>query len=304
MLTTPINNRQKAYLQLHLAVLLFGITAILGKVITLDSIALVWNRLWIAVLALIFIPGALRGLKTINTPSLLRFIGIGIIVALHWITFYGSIKLGNNASVTLACLATTSLFTSILEPIITKSKFKLVELLLGIIVVIGILFLTGVGESFYMAILVGLVSAFLAALFSTLNKKYIGSQNSISVSVIELFSGFLFISVMMPLINSFLPQNSWIPTSNDWIYLIILGVFCTSVAYVLALNSLKELSAFIATLSVNLEPVYGIILAVWLLNEDQDLNLDFYVGTAIILLAVVLHPIITKYQKKRKQLNS
>ncbi len=187
---------------------------------------------------------------------------------------------------------------------ITKSKFQIQELFLGVLVVIGILFLTGVGESYYPAIIVGLISAFLASLFSTLNKKYIHSQNSISVSVIELFSGFAFITILLPLIAIYIPQNAWLPTPNDWIYLLILGLFCTSLAYVLALNSLKELSAFIANLSVNLEPVYGILLAVWLLNEDQDLNLSFYVGTSIILLAVVLHPILTKVQKRRGRINN
>ncbi len=299
MLSTP-NTKQKAYLQLHIAVILFGITAILGKLITLDEIALVWNRLWIAVLGLLFIPGAYRGIRNIGKKQLLRFIGIGVIVALHWITFYGSIKLGNNASITLACLATTSLFTSVLEPLITKSKFQMLELFLGLLVIVGILFLTGVGEAYYMAIVVGLTSAVLASIFSTFNKKYIENQNSISVSIVELSSGFIFISLMFPLIQEFIPQNAWIPSSKDWIYLIALGIFCTSVAYVLALNALKQLSAFISTLSVNLEPVYGILLAIWLLNEDQDLNTEFYLGTGIILFSVLLHPILTKMLKKKQ----
>jgi drug/metabolite transporter (DMT)-like permease len=298
---TP-NTKQKAYLQLHVAVLLFGITAILGKIITLDEIALVWNRLWIAVLGLLFIPGAYRGLLKIERKNFLRFVGIGVIVALHWITFYGSIKLGNSASVTLACLATSSLFTAILEPLITKSKFQIIELFLGLLVIAGIMFLTGVGEAYYMAIVVGLISAILASTFSALNKKYIGHQNSISVSIIELASGFVFISLCFPLVEQFIPQNSWIPQQQDWVYLIILGVLCTSVAYVLALNALKQLSAFIATLSVNLEPVYGILLAIWLLKENQDLNQDFYIGTGIILTAVLLHPILIKLTNRKKNI--
>lgn len=298
-MTTISKDKQKAYLQLHIAVLLFGITAILGKLISIDSIALVWNRLWIAVIGLLFIPGAYRGIRKIAKRDLIRFMGIGVIVALHWMTFYGSIKLGNNASITLACLATSTLFTSFIEPLITKSKMQWMEVFLGLLVIVGIAFLKGVGEAYYPAIIVGLASALLASLFSSINKKYISNQNSISVSIVELSSGFVFISLMYPVIQRYLPQNTWMPAIDDWVYLVILGILCTSVAYVLALNSLKHLSAFISNLSVNLEPVYGILLAIWLLNEDQELNSKFYIGTGIILTAVLLHPILLRIMRRR-----
>ena len=286
---------------MHIAIFLFGFTAILGKLITLNEIPLVWNRLWIAVFGLIVLPGVLRGLTRISIKNLLRFSGIGVIVALHWITFYGSIKIGNSASITLACLATTSLFTSLLEPLITKSKFNWIELILGLLVILGIILLTGVGELYYNAIIVGLISALLAAFFSVLNKKYITGQNTISVSVVELFAGFVFISLCYPLISMYNHQAQWIPQSTDWLWIGILGVFCTSIAYVLSLNSLKELSAFVANLSINLEPVYGIILAALIFHESQDLNLSFYLGTSIILLAVLLHPIIVKIEKQKRK---
>ena len=293
------SSKNKAYIQLHIAVFLFGFTAILGKLISLNEVALVWNRLWIAILGLIFIPGVFKGILLITKKNLLKFIGIGILVALHWLTFYGSIKVGHSASVTLACLATASLFTSVLEPLITRSKFEWIELLLGVIVILGIYLLSGIGESYYSAIIIGIVSAFLAALFSTLNKKYIAGQNSLSVTTVELTSGFLFISIAYPFINMFMPQTQWTPIGTDWVWLIILGLLCTSLAFALAINSLKELSAFVSNLSINLEPVYGILLAIWLLNEDTILNFNFYLGTSIILLAVVLHPILTKYKNKK-----
>jgi drug/metabolite transporter (DMT)-like permease len=292
------SNKQKAYLQLHLAVFLFGFTAILGKLITLEQTALFWNRLWIASLGLVFIPGVLKGIKAIDRKNLIRFAAIGVIVALHWLTFYGSIKVGNSASVTLACLATSSLFTSVLEPLITKSKFQWLELVLGLLVIVGIYFLSGVGEAYYWAIIIGIISAFLASLFSTYNKKYIKENNTLSVSTIELFSGFLMITICYPLLQYLLPQPQWFPVGQDWLWLIILGLLCTSLAFALSLNALKEISAFISNLSINLEPVYGILLAIWILNEDADLNFDFYLGTAIILLAVLLHPIIIKVKKK------
>jgi drug/metabolite transporter (DMT)-like permease len=293
------SSKNKAYIQLHIAVFLFGFTAILGKLISLNEVALVWNRLWIAILGLIFIPGVFKGILLITKKNLLKFIGIGILVAMHWLTFYGSIKVGHSASVTLACLATASLFTSVLEPLITRSKFEWIELLLGVIVILGIYLLSGIGESYYSAIIIGIISAFLAALFSTLNKKYIAGQNSLSVTTVELTSGFLFISIAYPFINTFMPQTQWTAIGTDWVWLIILGLLCTSLAFALAINSLKELSAFISNLSINLEPVYGILLAIWLLNEDTILNFNFYLGTSIILLAVVLHPILTKYKNKK-----
>jgi drug/metabolite transporter (DMT)-like permease len=294
------SSKNKAYIQLHIAVFLFGFTAILGKLISLDEVALVWNRLWIATLGLIFIPGVFKGILSISKKNLLKFIGIGVLVALHWLTFYGSIKIGQSASVTLACLATASLFTSVLEPLITKSKFQWIELILGVVVIFGIYLLSGVGESYHLAIVIGIISAFLAALFSTLNKKYIVGQNTLSVTTIELTSGFLFISFGYPFIETYMPQPKWIPIGTDWIWLIILGLLCTSLAFALAINSLKELSAFISNLSINLEPVYGILLAIWLLNEDTLLNYNFYLGTSIILLAVVMHPVITSINNKKK----
>lgn len=291
--------KQKAYLQLHLAVFLFGFTAILGKLITLEQTALVWNRLWIAVLGLVFIPGVLKGIQGIKTINILKFSGIGVLVALHWLTFYGSIKVGNSASVTLACLATSALFTSILEPVITRSKFQWVELLLGLLVILGIYFLSGVGESYHWAIVIGITSAFLASLFSTLNKKYITGQNTLSVSTIELAAGFIFITITYPILQYIFPQPQWLPTGHDWWWLLVLGLLCTSLAFALSLEALKEISAFISNLSINLEPVYGILLAIWFLNEDAQLNFDFYLGTGIILSAVLLHPIITKIQKRK-----
>lgn len=292
-------HKQKAYIQLHIAVFLFGFTAILGKLITLEQTALVWNRLWIAIVGLLFIPGALSGIRKIKRINILRFSGIGVIVALHWLTFYGSIKIGNSASVTLACLATSTLFTSLLEPLITKSKFQWIELLLGLLVIVGIIFLSGVGKTYYLAIVVGLASALLASLFSVYNKRYITGQNSISVTIIELGAGFLSISLCYPMLQHYLPQAQWFPVGQDWLWLIILGLFCTSLAFALAVESLKELTAFISNLSINLEPVYGILLAIWLLNEDADLNEDFYIGTGIILISVVLHPLLTKIQNRK-----
>lgn len=289
--------RTRAYLQIHLAVLLFGITAILGKLISLEAMGLVWNRLWISCLVLVFIPGVASALKKLNKVEILRFAGIGALICTHWVTFYGSIKLGNNASITLACLATTTLFTSFLEPLITRSRFQPAEVFIGGLVIIGIYLITGVGSAYYPAIITGLISAFFAALFSVLNKKYIGQHPTLSISLLELGSGFIILSLLIVSLQIGGHHIDLSPLASDWIYLLILSIFCTSLAFVLSLSALKELSAFISNLTINLEPVYGIILAAIIFHEGDHLNSEFYIGTAIILLSVFLHPYLVRVSK-------
>jgi drug/metabolite transporter (DMT)-like permease len=296
--------RSKAYIQMHIAIFLFGLTAILGKLIVLGESPLVWHRLWISVAGLILIPGTINSIRKMSPADLLRFSGIGCLVIIHWLTFYGSIKMGNSASITLATFSTTTIYTAFLEPMIMKTRFNKIEILLGLFVIVGIGFVAQVGSFYYPAIVVGLISAFFAALFSVLNKKYIGSQNSLSVTVVELGTGWVFLNLVIFFVLGNWDWNTMQPSPNDWIYLILLGLLCTSLAFVLSLESLKHLSAYIANLSINLEPVYGIILAIVLLNEDKQLNLKFYLGTVIILAAVLCHPLIVKWDERRKAVSA
>jgi drug/metabolite transporter (DMT)-like permease len=304
-----------AYFQIHTAVLLFGITAILGKLIVFDELAIVWHRLWISVIGLLFFPGVLLGIIKMPKADLLKFVGIGVLVCIHWLTFYGCIKMADSSSIALACLATSTLFVSILEPLITKSRFQSVEVILGILVIVGLLLILNIGSTYYAAIGVGLISAFFAALFSVLNKKHLKNHNTLSVSIIELFSGFLFLSIVIPIyeggfdleVYSLFRDDLYATHSlfglhiHSFIYLLVLGLFCTSLAYALALSSLRVLSAFTTNLSINLEPVYGILMAAWIFQENKDLNLWFYVGTGIILMSVVIHPFLVKFNTKRAE---
>jgi drug/metabolite transporter (DMT)-like permease len=307
-------SENKSHIEIHTAVILFGFTAILGKFIVFDQLELVWHRMWIASAGLILFPKVVHGIRKIKRKDFFTFIGIGIIVSVHWVSFFASIKLGN-VSVALACMATTTLFIALLEPIITKSKFKWFEFVIGTIVIFGIILILGIGEAYYSSITVGLLAAFLAALFSTLNKKYLKQYNPISVSAVELFSGFVFLTVMIPIIYGSFDFSSFSLLREDltsnfplfgiyihsfW-YLLVLGLLCTSLAYVLALSSLRGLSAFSAGLAVNLEPVYGVIMAVIFFQENKDLTTSFYLGTALIFLTVFIHPIITKLHRKKKQ---
>jgi drug/metabolite transporter (DMT)-like permease len=219
---------------------------------------------------------------------------IGIIVGLHWVTFYGSIKM-SNASVALICLATTSLFTSLIEPWVVKRKFEWLELLLGIIILPGMYFIVnGIDVTYYKGVMVGLSSALFASLFSILNKKYIDDAKPNELAGIQLFGVFVFITICAPFIYYYNPEIQWLPSWPDIIYLLILALLCTTFAYILSMRSLRHLSAFASNLVVNLEPVYGILLAAALLAEYEELSRNFYIGVAIICFAVFSYPILKK----------
>ncbi len=284
---------------MHIAVFLFGFTAILGKEISLREVSLVWHRLWITVVSIAFVPGAIAYLRKMSRQDIWRFMLIGVLTCTHWLTFYGSIKL-SNVSIALSCLATTSLFTSFLEPLFFKRKIDWVEVALGIVVFIGILIITQATFNYWEGIVVGLIAALLAAVFSTLNKKYMAGHNPFTMTILELGSGFVLISLFLPLYFSLQPEMVFIPTAEDWLWLLVLSIFCTSVAYILSLLALKELSAYTANLSLNLEPVYGILMAMAIYHEHEELSPGFYAGTVLILASVFLHPILKRQQKKRQ----
>lgn len=295
---------QKAYLSLHIAVLLFGFTAILGDLIDLAALPIVWWRLLITSFSLLFIVNVIRLFQEMSIQRLLLFAGIGIIVGLHWICFYGSIKLAN-ASVALVCMATASFFTSLIEPVLLKQRFKWFEGILGLLIVPGmVLIVSDLESDMYWGVAVGLASAFLAALFSTLNKKYIYHGRVMRITFLELSSALIFLSLILPF---FLQGQGWEymePSTMDWIYLIILALLCTTLAFVLALNALKEVSAFASSLTINLEPVYGIAMAWIILDDNKELSSTFYYGVAVILLAVFSYPYLDKYYKRRKARNT
>lgn len=285
---------RKAYLELHIAVLLFGLTAILGDLISLSAIVLVWWRVLITSISLLFLINFGKKLLKIPRKLVLQFMGIGILVGLHWICFFGSVKY-SNASICLVCMATTSFFTAFLEPFILKQKIKWYEIALGLFIIPGMmLVVNSTGWDMIMGIIVGLMSAFLAALFATLNKKLVEEAEPMSITFLELGSACLFISVLLPFYFQNTPEAAFLPNAQDIGYLIILALLCTTLAYVLALRALKELSAFAANLTINLEPVYGIFLAYFFLNDSHELNTTFYVGCLMILLAVLGYPLIKK----------
>lgn len=278
-----------ALFKLHLAVVIFGFTAIFGKLISLDEGPLVWYRMLIASIGLLFLPRLWKGLKEISRRDAVRVALTGGIVAFHWVTFFGSIKL-SNVSVALCMMATSSLFTSILEPLIIKKKFSLKEVLLGLMVLPGIFIIFQISYEYLLGMAVGVLSAFLAALFGSINKTFADKVRPVTVSFLELSTGFLILSLLMPLYLQWKPEATLaITQSSDLLWLLILGIVCTSFAFLLLVDVLKELSAFTTSLAINLEPIYGIVLAIVILNENKDLSINFYIGALLIVSAVLLN---------------
>jgi drug/metabolite transporter (DMT)-like permease len=289
---------KRAYLELHIAVLLFGFTAILGKVISLEELPLVWYRLLLTSPALLLILLLTKRKIALPWGEIKKLAGIGVLVSLHWLTFYGSIK-ASNASITLSCLAATTLFTSVLEPMIIKRPFRWFEAGIGLFIILGIYLIFTFQQLYLTGIILGLISAFLAALFSVLNKKLIAGRDTYVVTFYELTSGFLFLSLLIPVYAYWQPEMRYAPEPMDWLWLLILAWLCTVLAYTLSLNALRHISAYTSNLTINLEPVYGIVLAWLLLNEHEQLHAGFYAGTGIILSSVILYPVLKRLTQNR-----
>lgn len=295
-----MKNVTRAYVELHVAVFLFGFTAILGDLIQLTALALVWWRVLLTSFSLLLLIQVRKLFREMPRADLRRFMGIGILVGLHWICFYGAIKLAN-ASIALIAMATTSFFTSLLEPFLLRQRVKWLEIALGILIIPGmILIVNSTDLSKLNGLWVGLLAAFFIALFATLNKKWIGNYNVLDITFLELGMACLFLSTV--LVGYFLitkeSLSTLLPSPTDWLYLLVLSLLCTTLAYVLALRSLKHLSAFASNLTVNLEPVYGIALAWIILGENEELTSGFYWGGAIILLTVFSYPLLKRRIEK------
>jgi drug/metabolite transporter (DMT)-like permease len=283
-----------SYIELHIAVLLFGFTAILGKLILLSALIIVWWRVLLTSGSLLFFKKVRNQLGQISRRMIFIYSLIGLLVGLHWLTFYGSIKLAN-ASVALISFATTSLFTSILEPYILKRPFSFLELGLGLLIVPGMyLIVDTLAGDLFIGFMVGILSALLATSFTILNKKYIKGADPRTITFVELTSAFILMSAIVPFEYARNPDLIFWPSGEDWIYLLILALLCTTLAYVLALRSLRHLSAFASNIAINLEPVYGILMALVIFKEHHELSPNFYLGVVLIMAIVLGHPFLTK----------
>ena len=292
------NDNVKSYLHLHLIVFIWGFTAILGELISLDALPLVWFRMLMAVSFIAIFIFYKKINLTIPRKTLVAFLLLGFVIALHWLTFFKAIKV-SNVSVTLACLSTGAFFTSFLEPILYKRKVVWYEVFFGLIVVGGLYIIFNFEGDYYLGIILALTSAFLSALFSVINGKYAKMYDSTVISFYELFGGVLCFSIYLLFTGSF-SREFFILQPSDWIYLLILSSICTAYAFIASVKVMKYISPYTVMLTINLEPIYGIILALLIFKDKEKMSQEFYFGAVIILLTVVLNGII-KYRLKNKR---
>lgn len=290
LLTDPAARaaRTRAWLQLHFCVVLWGFTAIFGRLITLPALPLVWWRMLLVGVALLAVPKFWRGLRGLPLRQIAIYAAIGVLVALHWLTFYGSIKLAN-ASVGATCMALMSVLMAFIEPLIVRRKFDPRELLFGLAVIPGVLLVIGgTPAGMRLGIAVGVLSVVILCVFGALNKRYISRAEALTVTGIEMGAGALFLACVGPL----MPAGEVLfamPSQRDGLLLLALAMGCTLLPFTLGLVAMRQLSAFSTALALNLEPVYAIVLAILLLDEQRELAWPFYLGVAIILGVVLLH---------------
>jgi len=271
--------------------MLWGFTGIFGKAIEMNAIMIVWYRMIISAVALI--PFMVKHKQFIlpDKKRLASIIITGFVVCLHWLTFYASIK-ASNVSIALSCFASVSLFSALLEPLFYRKKINKQNIILALFVLVGIYIIFAFQQLYAMGIVLALISALLGALFTILNKIFVSNDEPAPVTFIELISGFVFLSVLLPLILPAFNVSFQIPSKIDWVWLLLLSVVCTSIAFTLSLEALKKVSAFTMNLSVNLEPLYSIVLAIILFKENELLNNGFYIGAVIVISSVFIHSLM------------
>lgn len=288
------------YFKLHFIVFLWGFTAVLGKLISIPSVEMVFYRTLLAAIGMAVLMIFLQKSFAISSKDLLSIFLTSIIVAIHWITFFTSGKI-SNPSTSLVGFATCSFWAAFIEPIAKRKNIQLLEIGLGIIVLVGLIIILTFNFQFPLGLFLGIVSGMTAALFSVINSKLVHRVNAYTITFYEMLGACLVILLFMPVY-----QNTWAtqgelnltPTVVDWIYIAIMALACSVYAFSVSINLSKKLSVFFIQLALNLEPVYGIILALLVFGQKEVMSLNFYIGTLIILSAVVVYPIIKKKQNQ------
>lgn len=292
-------SRFKDYLHLHLIVFIWGFTAILGALISIDAIPLVWYRMFLAAvfIALYFV--IRRKSFQIDRKSLLKFVFTGILIALHWITFFHAIKV-SNVSVALVTMSTGAFFTSLIEPIFFKRRIRLIEIILGAMVVGGLSIIFTFESQYTLGIIYALISAFLSAIFSVLNGLFIKKNEAGVISFYQLFFGAMFITGYLLVIGE-MTADFFMLSTTDWYYLLILSSICTAYAFIASVKVMRSLTPYTVMLTINLEPIYAIILALIIFGEKEEMNSEFYLGAFIVLFVVLLNGLLKNMKKFTKK---
>jgi drug/metabolite transporter (DMT)-like permease len=288
---------KKAFIQLHTAVFLAGFTGVLGRLITLNEAVLVWYRMMITCVVLWVLLLFNNRKPAASRKLFLQAASVGFILALHWVTFYAGIKI-SNVSTALVCISAMGFFTAILEPIMLRNRFDIMEILLGLLAIAGISIVFHFDPRYKTGIIVSLFSALLASIFPILNRQILQKMDAETATRYQLSGGFIFITLLMPVYLHYFPVSRLLPSLSDWVWLLVLGILCTVVAYDLFMKALQKIPAFTVNLSYNLEPIYGVVMAFIIYREDKELSPGFYYGFCLIILAVVLQTIRVRRMAK------
>lgn len=286
-----LNDKIKSYLHLHFLIFIAGFTAILGELITISAVPLVWFRMLIASLLVYIYIKVSKTDISISPKAVVKLFVAGFIIALHWITFFGSIDV-SNVSIALSMFSTGAFFASLIEPIVFKRKIIWYEIIFGILVIVGIFIITQSELKYLKGIILGISSAFLSSLFAVLNGKFLERHTATVISFYEFISGVAFITLFILLFYGGFSFEFFQLSMSDYGYLFILASICTAYAFIAAVHVMKVISPYTVILSYNLEPVYGIILAIILFPEKEKMSSNFYYGAALILITVILNGLL------------
>lgn len=291
------DNNLKSYLNLHLIVFIWGFTAVLGELITVRDASLVWYRMGLA--GLFLLGYLLLTKKSFRLPlrDMRNLILVGLLIAIHWIFFFRAIDI-SNVSVTLAMFSTGAFFASVLEPIFYKRKMLWYEILFGLIIIAGLCMIMNVEIKYLSGMLCALFSVFVGVMFTIFNGKLIQKYDSTVISLYEFFAGFFFVSIYLLIDGRFTPAFFNV-SGIDWVYILILSSICTAYAFTASVNVMKKLSPYTVMLTTNLEPVYGIFLAYFIIGDSEKMSVPFYIVSAIILATVIANGIVKNYYRKK-----
>ncbi|MFD1166162.1 DMT family transporter [Sphingobacterium daejeonense] len=272
---------------LHLTVLIWGFTGVLGELISIPALHLVWYRVLIAAVSLILYYLIKRKSLLVPKGQLFQYLGVGMIVGLHWVLFFYAIKV-STVSVTLVTLSSVTLFTAILEPIINRKRISIADVIVGLVIIFGIYLIFKFEFKYFWGIVFGLSCAFCASIFSILNARMVKKDSPTTITLYEMIGAWIGVSAVMLVNGDF--NSHMVLNQSDLLYLLLLGVVCTAIAYVLGVAVMRELSAFTVALTTNMEPVYGIILALLIFGHKETMSTGFYFGAVIVLTAVFIYP--------------
>ncbi|MFK7813504.1 MAG: DMT family transporter [Maribacter sp.] len=294
-----MKSQLKHYFHLHFIVFIWGFTAVLGKLISIDALPLVWYRMGIASFLILGIVAIKRYSLRVSKKTLMYLSFAGAALALHWVTFFLAIKV-SNVSIALATMSTGAFFTAILEPIWYKRKLIWYELLFGVVVILGLLLIFKVETQYALGMGIAVISAFMSVIFTLINGKLVKEEKSTLISFYELSIGVLLLSVFLGVQGGFTPEFFQL-SSNDWILIFILASVCTAYAFIGGVHVMKYITPYTVALTINLEPVYGIILAFVIFGESERMNPMFYLGALIILATVIANGILKNKDKLKNQ---